>query len=359
MNQPKMPKVTVVIPNYNHAKYLPKRIESVLNQTFQDFEVLYLDDASTDNSDEVFKRYQHDPRIRFILNQKNSGSAFKQWNKGVQEARGEYVWLAEADDYADPRLLETLVAVLEEHPNVGVAYCMSWMVDKDDNILGKLPAPPEDITPPKNDEKETFALLTNWDMEPWGESFRANGPQYYRHWMIYENRVPNASGVVFRKSVYEAAGGADATMRVCGDYMAWIQMLKIADVAFSAKPLNYFRMHLGSVRSNNNRTGLWALERYEMADYIVHDLELSPPELERLRHIRMGHWLEDVFSPTRRIQWHRTRKILKIARNMDTRFWGRLVWQSGYYLLLRTPYFNAARHWGRRLLWRSRSRASS
>src|SRR5262245_42246739 len=130
-----MPKVTVVIPNYNYARYLPRRIESVLGQTFGDFEVLLLDDASIDESREVIARYAGDPRVRTIFNDRNSGSTFKQWNRGFREARGEYIWIAESDDYADLSLLAKLVDRLDGHPSVGLAYCQSWVVDTDDMIV--------------------------------------------------------------------------------------------------------------------------------------------------------------------------------------------------------------------------------
>jgi cellulose synthase/poly-beta-1,6-N-acetylglucosamine synthase-like glycosyltransferase len=92
-----MPKVSVIIPNYNHARYLRQRIESVVGQTYQDFEVILLDDCSTDESRSIIDEYARDPRVRIEFNQKNSGNTFKQWNKGVKLARGEYVWVAESD----------------------------------------------------------------------------------------------------------------------------------------------------------------------------------------------------------------------------------------------------------------------
>ena len=104
-----MPVVSVIVPNYNHAQFLPSRLDSILGQTFADFEVIYLDDASTDNSERVIAPFLEDRRIRVIRNTVNSGSAFKQWNRGVREARGEYVWIAEADDSAEPTLLSRLV----------------------------------------------------------------------------------------------------------------------------------------------------------------------------------------------------------------------------------------------------------
>ncbi|HVB58282.1 MAG TPA: glycosyltransferase family 2 protein, partial [Candidatus Acidoferrales bacterium] len=102
---PNMPTVSVIVPNYNHARFLRKRIDSVLQQTFQDFELILLDDCSTDDSRSILSSYAGDPRIRIEFNDANSGSTFKQWNKGVRLARGKYVWIAESDDYAGEKLL--------------------------------------------------------------------------------------------------------------------------------------------------------------------------------------------------------------------------------------------------------------
>src|ERR1700675_4790198 len=113
MFSPRKPKVSVIIPNYNHARFLRQRMESVLGQTFQDFEVILLDDCSTDESQSILREYAADPRVRLEFNEKNSGSTFKQWNKGVRLVRGKYVWMAESDDYAEPQFLEKVVARLD------------------------------------------------------------------------------------------------------------------------------------------------------------------------------------------------------------------------------------------------------
>src|ERR1700722_2974587 len=105
-----MPKVSVIIPNYNHAPYLRQRIDTVLGQTLQDFELILMDDCSTDDSRSIIAEYANDPRIRIELNKKNSGGTFKQWKKGIALAQGEYVWIAESDDYSDRRFLEKLIA---------------------------------------------------------------------------------------------------------------------------------------------------------------------------------------------------------------------------------------------------------
>ncbi|TAE04306.1 MAG: glycosyltransferase family 2 protein, partial [Bacteroidetes bacterium] len=90
----KNPLISVIVPNYNHAPYLLERIESILSQSFQDFELILLDDFSTDQSKEVLKKYQNHEKVsHLLLNEKNSGSTFKQWNKGISLAKGKYIWL--------------------------------------------------------------------------------------------------------------------------------------------------------------------------------------------------------------------------------------------------------------------------
>ena len=101
------PVVSVILPNYNHARYLPKRIESILNQGYAAIEVLIMDDCSGDNSREVIHEYAaRDARIQTLFNEHNSGSTFKQWEKGLVWAKGKYVWIAESDDFAETTFLE-------------------------------------------------------------------------------------------------------------------------------------------------------------------------------------------------------------------------------------------------------------
>ena len=96
-------KVSVIIPNYNHAKFLKQRIDTVINQTYRDFEIIIIDDCSTDNSREIIEEYAS--RYHFIsgyFNTSNSGSPFTQWDSGVNKAKGEFIWIAESDDFAEP-----------------------------------------------------------------------------------------------------------------------------------------------------------------------------------------------------------------------------------------------------------------
>ncbi|MBV8781054.1 MAG: glycosyltransferase, partial [Phycisphaerae bacterium] len=227
-----MPRVTVIIPNYNHAQYLARRIESVLSQTFQDFDLILMDDASTDDSQRIIASYASGPRVRILLNSTNSGSTFKQWNKGIAAASGEYIWLAESDDYADVRFLEKLAPVLENNPNVGLVMCESRVIDEDDRVLRTT-----------HDDVKFDVDATRWKRD-----FIANGPELCRGVLTAQNVVHNASAVLFRRSLYNAIGGADETMRVNGDWKLWAMMLMGSDLGHVADPLNFFRTHQRTVR---------------------------------------------------------------------------------------------------------------
>src|SRR4028119_1618326 len=120
--------VSVIIPNYNHAAFLEQRIESILFQTYRDFEIIILDDCSTDNSRLIIERYRSHEKVAVIFyNDANSGSTFKQWQKGIELSRGEYIWLAESDDWCEATFLEELVRGLISH-NCVVAFCQSYCV---------------------------------------------------------------------------------------------------------------------------------------------------------------------------------------------------------------------------------------
>ena len=130
------PLVSVIIPNYNHQSYLKKRIESVLTQSFTDFEVILLDDCSSDNSRAIIENYRTNPFVSSVVfNNQNSGSTFKQWEKGIRLAKGKYIWIAESDDFADTDFLLKTVSSLQENPNAVIAFTGSQMVDEEDNPI--------------------------------------------------------------------------------------------------------------------------------------------------------------------------------------------------------------------------------
>lgn len=230
--------VSVIIPNYNHVLYLHKRIESVLNQTIKDIEILILDDCSPDNSRVIIDQYAaKDSRIRTIYNEINSGSTFKQWNKGIALAKGKYVWIAESDDDAEPDLLASLVQLLETDESIVLAYSESFDIDEHSVVKG------------------TWQwFLTELD-SLWTADFVADGSALVRRFMSYRNIIPNASAVVMRNSTLREVGPADESYRVFGDWIFWARLLSRGKVAYLTRPLNYFRTHQNNARSKNRVDG--------------------------------------------------------------------------------------------------------
>lgn len=226
-----MPTVSVIIPNYNHANFLEERIRSIVEQTFQDFEVIILDDCSTDNSKSIIEKYRDHPKVKKIIyNEINSGSPFKQWNKGVESTSGEIIWLAESDDLADVHFLETLVPKFQENTRLGIAYCQSYKLNEKNEIRGTW-------------LKETDRL----NKEKFRNDFEMSGVKYIDKYLINFNTIPNASGVLFRKKYYNEIGGTNESIKYCSDWLTWIKILLISDIAFISKPLNFFRFHDQSV----------------------------------------------------------------------------------------------------------------
>lgn len=128
-----MTTVSVVMPVYNVEKYITQAVESVLNQTFSDFELIIVDDQSPDNSIQLCKKYQ-DSRIR-IIHQENLGLSGAR-NTGIHHAKGKYIALLDADDYWAPEKLALHVAHLEANPKLGVSYCPSAFIDEQGRFLG-------------------------------------------------------------------------------------------------------------------------------------------------------------------------------------------------------------------------------
>ena len=298
-----MPAVSVIVPNYNHARFLKQRMDSILNQTFQDFELILLDDCSTDNSRSILSSYASDPRVRLEFNEKNSGSPFKQWNKGVRLARNEYVWIAESDDYAGARLLERLVSILATNPDVVLAYCRSWLLTEGDRIAAH------------GDD-----YLRYIDPHRWSRDYCVDGREECRSYFVRANPVTNASSVVFRKSVYDKVDGAPETFRLCGDWKLWAAMALNGKIAYSSEPLNYFRSHPESVRSKICQEHGDIAERIRVIQWIS---EQEKPPASILRNIykqEAEKWVPVVMSMHVPLDLRRT--ILRHARQLDPHpFW--------------------------------------
>lgn len=226
--------VSVIVPCYNHAPYLQARIDSILNQTYQNFELILLDDLSPDNSAEILLSYKNHPTVSHcIINEKNSGSTFAQWNKGIELAKGDLVWIAESDDVADLNFLEKLVPQFEKNPNLTLAYCQSYRMDSEGVVTGDWKNHTDDI-----------------DSEKFKVDFTMSGLEYVSKYLIIRNTIPNASAVIFKKQTYIHVGKANGDLKYNGDWEIWSKIVSEGDIFYSSQKLNYFRYHATSVIAN-------------------------------------------------------------------------------------------------------------
>jgi glycosyltransferase involved in cell wall biosynthesis len=291
-----MPIVSVIVPNYNHGRYLRQRIDTIFAQTFKDFELILLDDCSTDESRSILREYSSDPRVQLEFNDVNSGSPFKQWNKGVRLAQGKYIWMAESDDYAAPRFLERLAAALDANPKTAFAYCRSWRTTDSDRVEG-------------------FADYNLPDPERWTADFCIDGRELCQKYFALITPVPNASSVVFRKDVYEQVGGADESLRLCGDWKLWASMALHGNVAYLCEPLNYFRYHDNTARGMTERDGTSAREYLHVSRWVLGRVTVPEAELEKICEAQAKGWVPVVLSF--RTPLALKRAILRSVRALD------------------------------------------
>jgi len=264
-----MPKVSVIIPNYNHASFLPQRIETVLVQTFRDFEIILLDDKSTDNSQEIISKYKSHPSFSTIVfNEKNSGSTFLQWEKGFGLANGEYIWIAESDDYCEPAFLETMVKALDENPQAGVAYCQCFRVNENGKEI--------------NDFRQ-------WKDPHWPKEFYLDGREMAINHFMNGRAIPNASTAVFRKEMIPT-DRYFTTFRYSGDIIFWLCILAKSGIVVVNERLNYFRKHEKSVSSSARLNGLEIIEGLKIISFAKIRFDLNS-EIKQMSFNRLAHRL--------------------------------------------------------------------
>lgn len=236
---PDLGRVSVVVPSYNYASYMPARLASIFAQTNPVVEVIVLDDASTDRSAAVAAQIATDwgRDIKLVVSARNSGSVFRQWRRGVEMAVGDFVWIAEADDEADPSFLTTLTSRLTAAPDIDMVICDSRSIDADGGA----------VWPSYQDyyaEAGAPGLARDAIMP---------AREFARTYLAERNLILNASAVLWRRSALLAALDrcrADLNdLRMAGDWRLYVELLAHSDghIAWVAAPLNVHRRHAASV----------------------------------------------------------------------------------------------------------------
>jgi len=252
-------KVSVIIPNYNYERYLKLRLNSILRQTYPVYEIIFLDDASTDNSLEIAKECLGEKlNVRFVKNETNSGSAFKQWVKGLQMAKGDYVWIAEADDLCEDTFLGELMACFEKEKDIVMAYCQSMQIDENGKMLSG-----------------NYCEYTNdIDGWKWHKDHIRDGVDEISDTLVVKNTIPNVSAVVSRKIDILPVANEIAGYKIAGDWFYYIWLLRQGKIAYVSRSLNSHRRHDRGVTKTEDKE-LHFNEVVRMQEYIMNNFNVT------------------------------------------------------------------------------------
>ncbi|MGD1805512.1 glycosyltransferase family 2 protein [Dapis sp. BLCC M126] len=261
------PKVTVCLPTYNSGEFLTQAIDSILEQTFTDFELIISDDCSTDNTPEVIRSYlEKDSRIKYLNNSKNLG-LFPNWNRCLKSASGEYITVFAQDDVMLPKNLEQKVKILDKYQNVGLVTSSIMVVDGENNYL-------------------------NWDWANYGDDRLVNGEEWVRKNLGEANPIC-CPFVLMRRKVLEKVGGKfNDNYAFAADLELWLRIALFADLYFVKEILGYYRWHEGN-KTHSFDDFYQVEEHLQICSNLIDTLNLSDSEL--------NDWETEVLSRT--VKW--------------------------------------------------------
>lgn len=209
------PKVSIVIPTYNRVEFLPKAIQSVLNQTYRDWEMIIVDDGSIDKTEEIVKGYK-ESRIRYIVHKYNLGLSAAR-NTGIKNSRGEYIAFLDSDDEWFPEKISCQMNIFQKEDSKCGVICTSGYMIKNDKIKGVKAIP-------------------------------ANLGNFYEKF-LFEN-ITWTSNVLAKKECFKKAGLFDENLESCEDWDMWIRIAKYYKFVFLEMPLAKYVVHPGQLSEN-------------------------------------------------------------------------------------------------------------
>jgi glycosyltransferase involved in cell wall biosynthesis len=307
-----MTQVSVLLPTYNRAHYIAEAIQSTLDQTYADFEIVVVDDGSTDNSAEVVQRFT-DPRVRFIR-QENRGISGA-LNTAFRESRGRYVAILNSDDIWLPDLLAEEVPVLQARPDVGLIYARCQAMD-----LSRRP----------------LARTTGVPARYPGEMFKS---------LLYGDHVCTIAALIRREHL-EQAGLWDESLIANEDWDMWLRLALVCRFYFIDKILARFRVHPGRItNTSSERFARLVADRIKVIDKAYARPDLPPDALSirplayrniyidvGLRWLKVPDWRQSLpyFSRALQLSPNPAATLLRIASlAIFQTFLSERAWASG------------------------------
>lgn len=259
-------KITVIIPNYNYSKYLKERINSIVNQTYHPSEIVFLDDASSDDSVSIAQEILSQTQIPYkIITNKTNNGVYKQWLKGIGEAQSDYIWIAEADDTCNPEFLNLLINAISDE-NVVLSYCQSQVIDENGHII-----------------RNTNLFHTDaLDPNKWKSDYKEIGVREVVDYFFYRNSIPNVSACLIKRSFVTGIEDMLCKFKGCGDWLLYSYLLSQGDVSFVAEPLNSFRRHSSGVTRSKGKSEEYLHELMEIKSFIAERFPIHLSQIDRM-----------------------------------------------------------------------------
>ena len=231
------PKITALVPSYNHGHYIRERIESILNQTYPNIDLIVIDDCSNDDSHTFISELQARHGFQYLRNKRNSGSPFTAWERICALDSCDYIWVCESDDVAEPTFVETAVAYLDAVPGSVLFYCSSLIINEAGEFIG---------------HTDSYFHDT-WKETRWDNDFSTDGYSELLQFQLRGQTVPNMSSALFTTKAFKAAFTPFLKrLRLTGDRLFVGNVMKLGKVVFHRAALNRFRKHEITARMRVN-----------------------------------------------------------------------------------------------------------
>jgi glycosyltransferase involved in cell wall biosynthesis len=317
------PAVSIIMAVYNGEKYLSQAIESILEQTYPDFEFIIVDDSSTDETINICDKYDlQDPRIKLLKNQQNQGLTYS-LNKAWKTSSGNYIARMDADDISLPNRLEIQVRYLENHPEVGLMGTFYQEIDNSGQV-----------------SQQTIRFPTEPIIIKWR--------------LCFENPIPHPM-IIMRRSVFEQVGGYDEAWKTSQDYDLFTRLSRITKLANYPEVLYYWRVHENSISSGHNseqrENALRISQKYmsvllkePMSSEVVHSLwnrEKGDFKVTLQRAYHLYHLCRQILSEPlwtraekKRLRAYVTQKLFSYVRPYIREF---EIWKFLPYLVFLSP----------------------
>lgn len=272
----KLPPVSVIVPNYNYESCLNDRLKSIIEQTYKDYELILLDDASTDGSVAILRDFARKTGASLTINAQNSGKVFGQWQKGLEMARGQYVWIAEADDLCATDFLETMLGHVG--PETSLVYAIPQIIDGKGNISAV-------------DYRQNYLAYAS--RERWVKSHDVAGREEVISALAIVCAVPNISAVVFRRGAANKAIEEAQKYSCSGDWAFYLCLAMQGRISYCHEAIAFHRRHSDSVvAKDQNKKG----ETLTAEIKIVHDFARNNFDLPAETLAKMDNFEKNVIK---------------------------------------------------------------